>query len=213
MAQRVGASNSFLAGQFQHAAEMSFNKPGELFHPELRVAAMALCSFPVKNHFNPALAIGVQDPASSMDMHYNGTIMVSGVFFLPVSHEIDDHRATRPRRDRRYAFALPSGQSWSQAFMNAGGTAVQLALNGSTSVNNGQVWTAVGINRIGRVSWETRLGPEDGAWSSIGNGANFGPTWITRAADRLGRASPRIHRRVAATSRRPLPIPWSPSAR
>ena len=177
MAQRIGATNSFLAGQFQHAAEMSFNQVGNYVIPAAS-CCNGLVYFPVKNHFNPALAIGVQDN-QLMDMYYNGAIMYQEFLSYQYRQKSAVTEQPAPVEIGGYAFALPSSPSWSQAFLNAGGTAVQLALQGSTSINNGQYWTAVGINRIGRVNWETRLGPEDGAWSSIGNGANFGPTWIT----------------------------------
>jgi hypothetical protein len=177
MAQRIGTSNSFLAGQYQHAAEMSFSSVSKYALPST-ACCQGLMFFPVKNHFNPGLGIGVQD-TNLKDMHYNGTIMFQELMSYLYRTKSTIAEQPVPVEIGGYAFALPKGSSWSQAFVNAGGTAVQLALSGATSIQNSGYWTAVGINRIGRVNWETRLGPMDGSWNSLGNGANFGPTWIT----------------------------------
>ena len=177
MAQRVGASNSFLAGQYQHAAEMSFNSVSKYALPST-ACCNGLMFFATKNHFNPGLGIGVQD-TNLKDMHYNGTTMFQELMSYQYRTKSIIAEQRVPVEIGGFAFALPTGSNWSQAFIDAGGTAVQLALNGATTIQNSQYWTAIGINRIGRVGWETRLGPMDGAWSSLGNGANFGPTWIT----------------------------------
>ena len=180
MAQRVGSNNPFLAGQFQRAAMMSFNSVRNYLIPS-SACCNGLVYFPVKNHFDPSLGIGEQAQNGGAtawdDMQYNGSIQFQE--FQSYRQRVLSSVAEQPTPVEigGYAFSLPS--DWSQAFVDAGGTAVQLALTGATSQSNHQYWTVPGINRIGRVGWENRLGPMDGSWAYLGSGANFGPTWIT----------------------------------
>jgi len=62
-----------------------------------------------------------------------------------------------------------------------------IALNGDTTASNGNnyAWTSLGVNRFGRVNWDTRLGPSDGAYNiaaggtTQGFGVSFGPTRLS----------------------------------
>jgi hypothetical protein len=179
MAQRIGVSNTFLAGQYQHAAMMTFNSIGNYVIPS-GACCNGVMIYPTKAHWDPTLGYGQQySSVGGGDLGYDQDIQVNAFLSYLERHKSTVTEQPAPVEIGGYAFALPGGSNWSQAFVNAGGTATQIALAGSTSVNNGQVWTAIGINRIGRVGWETRLGPMDGSWNSIGNGANFAPTWIS----------------------------------
>jgi hypothetical protein len=53
------------------------------------------------------------------------------------------------------------------------------ALRGDTKMIFDHYWTSLGVNRISRVGWESRLGPSDGVRDSAsGRGITFAPTWM-----------------------------------
>jgi hypothetical protein len=176
MAQQIGASNPFLAGQFEHAAQMNFNQNGHWLNP-------ACCNgatfFPTKAHYNPTLSIG-QQYASGGDYGYNTQLMyfLAGSYLYRTASAITEQ--PMPSEIGGYAFATNSDFG-PQTLMAAGGTAVEAAMAGSTAYttfDNPTLWTALGIEKIGRVNWEARIGPADTGYPSLGTQVSFGPTWI-----------------------------------
>ncbi|HVR83551.1 MAG TPA: hypothetical protein VMU54_04520, partial [Planctomycetota bacterium] len=126
-----------------------------------------------KNKFDPALRVGYQ--TASQYSNYNGSILY---------HTAEAHHARRseipenpaPVEIGGYAFATDA--SFSAAFANAGGMAMEINLRGATSLVYDQYWTALGVVRLGRPGWDTRLGPSDGVRDTAsGTGISFAPTW------------------------------------
>ena len=175
MAQKFAGTNAFLAGQFQHAAMLNFNNVARWANPNLSGTF-----FIPKNHFNPTLQVGYQ--ANYQYMYNLDVAMAAAVSYTYRTKSVVVEQPC-PTEIGGYAFALPSGLSPSLnfAFANAGGTSVEISLNGATVVNNGQYWTAIGFLRIGRVNWETRLGPQGAGYFS-GNQVSFAPTWYNGSA-------------------------------
>ena len=172
MAQKFHASNSGLAQQFQRAAMLNWNglnrwanpqHPGTFFTP--------------KNHFNPASQIGYQGEYS---FRYNLDI----AFFNAVSYQnrIQNAVAEAPAPCEIGGFALrldnQAGSHLNYGFGNAGGTSMQVALQGATVIDTNQFWTAAGIVRVGRVNWETQLGAFNGYSINGGQAVSFAPTWF-----------------------------------
>ena len=170
MAQLTGASNPFLAGQFQRAAEMTFNGIGRFVNPNCCNSSMF---FITKNHYDPALRVSYQTASSG---EYNLSLMsgMAGAYVQRSKSVI----AEAPAPSEIGGFAFRTEADFNAALMNAGGTLAQINLQGQSGASDGNVWTALGINRINRVGWENRLGPSDG--SPYGSTqVSFGPTWIT----------------------------------
>jgi hypothetical protein len=180
MAQQVGVSDSFRAGQFQHGAMMNYNQYSKYSLPSAQCCSGSLF-FSMKNHFDVTLGIGTQF-AGAGDFGYNTQFMyfLALAYLNRINSAITEQPA--PFEIGGYAFATNSDFG-PQVVMNAGGTNIQLAMTGSTSLttfDHPTLWTAMGGERIGRVGWEDRLGPNAGVYTSgLGTQVSFGPTWIT----------------------------------
>jgi hypothetical protein len=171
MAEEAQARHdSWRAGQYRHAAELAFQNI-ERWHrsdPEWKGSF-----FVTKNKFDPALRVGYQ--TASQYSNYNGSIL------FHTAEAYHTRRSTIPESPAPveiggYAFATDS--SFSAAFANAGGMAMEIDLRGATGLVYNHYWTALGVVRLGRPGWDTRLGPSDGVReSSSGTGISFAPTW------------------------------------
>ena len=83
----------------------------------------------------------------------------------------------RPAPSEIGGYALTLDSEYSSVFANAGGLQVQANLRGQTAESSGNWWTPLGIVRISRTGWESRLGPSDGALTAEG-GVTFAPTFL-----------------------------------
>jgi hypothetical protein len=131
--------------------------------------------FITKNHFNPLLRVGYQN-ASQMT-NYTGALM----FHLAEMYEVRRGRKPAnlgrptPQEVGGYAFELDS--KFASVFADAGGLQMQINLRGETMETNDNWWTPLGVVRIARSGWETRLGPSDGAQTST-DAASFAPEFL-----------------------------------
>ncbi|HEY0708713.1 MAG TPA: hypothetical protein VGG33_18030, partial [Polyangia bacterium] len=76
-------------------------------------------------------------------------------------------------------YAFQTDDQFAGAFVNAGGMHLQIALRGQTSPAFGIYWTALGVSRLSRVDWDSRLGPSDGIRDErTGVGLSFAPTFL-----------------------------------
>ena len=126
-----------------------------------------------KNRFDPADRVGYQ--RASNYGNYNGAVMLHlAEAYLSRQHDIAERPA--PAEIGGYAFA--TGGKFASAVANAGGMQLFAALRGDTNLVYDHYWTALGIERFGRVDWDTRLGPSDGVRDAkSGQGVTFAPTW------------------------------------
>jgi hypothetical protein len=126
-----------------------------------------------KNRFDPASRVGYQR-ASNIG-NYNGAIMIHlAEAYLSRTSEIEEQPS--PCEIGGYAFATDS--KFASAVANAGGMQMFAALRGDTKLVYDHYWTSLGVNRVARANWETRLGPSDGVRDATsGMGVTFAPTW------------------------------------
>ena len=171
MAERSALKGeSYQAGQYRHAAMLSFNSIARWRRGD---GPWAGSFYVTKNHFDPAERVGYQ--AASNYCNYNGAVMLHlAAAWLARKTEIPEQPA--PVEIGGYAFA--TDQKFSSAVANAGGMQLFAALRGDPKQVYGRYWTSLGVNRLGRVKWDSRLGPSDGVRDAAkGAGVTFAPTW------------------------------------
>lgn len=128
--------------------------------------------FVTKNHFDPALRVGYQ--LASQYTNYNGALM----FHLAEAYNTRNSPVEeRPAPSEIGGYALRLDDEFSSAFANACGLQIQVNLRGQVSESSGNYWTPLGIVRIARSAWDTRLGPSDGALTAHG-GISFAPAFL-----------------------------------
>ena len=167
MAERARAAGDLeSAGRFRRAALLAFQSIQRWRRSDGKWAGSF---FVTKNHFDPTLRVGHQD--ASQYSNYNGSLMfhMAEAYHLRKS-EIAEQPA--PAEIGGYSFALD--REFSAAFANAGGMQVEANLRGQTTKTHGNFWTPLGIVRLARAGWDTRLGPADGALTEQG-GVSFAP--------------------------------------
>jgi hypothetical protein len=173
MANRAWAKgDKQLAGQFRRAAQLTFN---QLERWRRTDDPFAGSYFVTKNHFDPQLRLGYQK--ASQYSNYNGSLM----HHLAEAHELlnpDIPQQPAPVEIGGYAFQLDD--KFATAFANAGGMQLQFNLRADTELSSGNpnYWNALGLVRIGKTNWDTRLGPADGIRAGDTNlGVSFAPTF------------------------------------
>ncbi len=128
--------------------------------------------FITKNHFDPALRVGYQN--ASQYSNYTGSLMfhLAEMYRLAGGKYPADSELASPTEVGGYAVLLDP--QFATAFANAGGLQVQFNLRGETEETNENWWTPLGVVRIARAGWDTRLGPSDGAQTPVA-AASFAP--------------------------------------
>ena len=172
MAERAKQSgDARLAGQYRHAAMLSFKSIERWRRSD---GPWAGSYFVTKNRFDPAERVGYQ--TASNYGNYNGAVMLHlAEAYLARVTDIPEQPA--PVEIGGYAFA--TDPKFASAVADAGGMQLFAALRGDTQKVYDHYWTALGVERIGRVNWDTRLGPSDGIRDGkTGRGVSFAPTWI-----------------------------------
>jgi hypothetical protein len=165
----LSRSDPWVAGQFRHAAMLSFQNIGRWRRTD---GEWAGSHYVTKNHFDPALRVGYQ-PASQYS-NYNGSLMFHlAEAFHARATEIEE----RPAPAEIGGYAVRMDEKFASAFANAGGMQMQVNLRGQTSVTHANRWSPLGVVRFARTGWDTRLGPSDGALTTDGLGATFAPTF------------------------------------
>lgn len=202
--------DSWRAGQYRHAAELAFRNIERWRRSDPEWGGSF---FVTKNRFDPASRVGYQ--TASQYSNYNGSLLHhTAEAYHARTSEIPEHPA--PAEIGGYAFA--TDDSFAAAFANAGGMAAQIDLRGATKLVYDHYWTALGIVRLGRVGWDTRLGPSDGVRDAAsGEGVSFAPTWQEEGAwVRLAGVPDRYQGTFQARLSHPLlvrcSVTWSPRA-
>jgi hypothetical protein len=171
MAERAhAAGDEHTARQFRHAALASFKSIARWHRDD---GDWAGSFYITKNHFPPADRVGYQ--TASNYGNYNGAIMQHlGEAYLARRSEIGEEPS--PAEIGGYAFT--TDPKFASAVADAGGMQLFAALRGDTEVKYDHYWTTLGVVRMGRVNWDTRLGPSDGVRDAkSGRGVSFAPTW------------------------------------
>jgi hypothetical protein len=169
MAARTRRDDPLLAGQFRHAAMLAFQSIGRWRRED---GPWAGSYYVTKNRFDPTLRVGHQ-PASQYS-NYNGSLMFHlAEAYRACASDIEERPA--PAEIGGYAVAMDS--EFASAVANAGGMQMQVNLRGQTEETHGNRWTPLGVIRFGRLGWDTRLGPSDGALIAAG-GISFAPAFL-----------------------------------
>lgn len=170
MAERsMAAGDLESAGRFRRAAFLAFQNIQRWRRDD---GTWAGSFFVTKNHFDPELRVGYQD--ASQYTNYNGSLM----FHLAEAFGIHQSRIEElptPAEIGGYAFELDP--EYASAFANAGGMQIQVNLRGQIKESSGNFWTPLGLVRISRMGWDSRLGPSDGALTAAG-GISFAPEFL-----------------------------------
>jgi hypothetical protein len=163
-------NDAWLAGQFRHAAMLSFQSIGRWRRTD---GPWAGSYFVTKNHFDPELRVGYQ-PASQYS-NYNGSLMfhLAEAYHARVT-EIEE----RPAPSEIGGYAVEMDPQFASAFANAGGMQMQANLRGQATVTHENRWSPLGVVRFARPGWDTRLGPSDGALTTAGGGVTFAPAFL-----------------------------------
>lgn len=172
MAERAKrGGDTYRAGQYRHAAMLSFSSIRRWRRSD---GPWAGSFFVTKNHFDPAQRVGYQQ--ASNYGNYNGSVMLHlAEAYLACKSEIAEQPS--PAEIGGYAFATDA--KFASVIANAGGMQMFAALRGDTAKVYGRYWSALGIERFGRVNWDSRLGPSDGERdAATGRGVTFAPTWM-----------------------------------
>jgi hypothetical protein len=156
-----------LAGQYRRAAALGFESVQRWRRADGTYSV-------TKNHFDPADR--TRYAPYSHFTNYNGYMMyhmaenylrhVSSIPEQPAPNEIG-------------GYTLVSDREFATAVANAGGMQMQVSLRGSAASAYSQYWTALGVVRLGRTGWDSRLGPSDGVRETKhGLGVSFAPTFL-----------------------------------
>lgn len=173
MAERaVDQGKARLAAQYRRAALLSFQSIARWRRAD---PPWDGSFYITKNRFDPAERVGYQ--TASNYGNYNGAVMLHlAEAWLARRHEI----AEQPAPVEIGGYSVTADWGFGSVFANAGGMQVAANLRGDATGRYEHYWTALGVSRMGRVGWDTRLGPSDGArdWTSK-RGVSLGPTWKT----------------------------------
>jgi hypothetical protein len=180
MAERMHAEGNIeMAGIYRHAAMLSLSSINRWRRTD---PGWEGSYFITKNHFDPSLRVGYQ--LASQYSNYTGSLM----FHLAEAYNTRKTQVEeRPVPSEIGGYALRLDDEFSTAFANAGGMQVQMNLRGQVSESAGNYWTPLGVVRLSRSEWDTRLGPSDGALTSNA-GLTFAPVffengkWLRMAA-------------------------------
>jgi hypothetical protein len=214
LANRAAADGQAeLAGQCRRAAALTF---ANLERWRRADGKWAGSYYVTKNHFDPALRVGYQ--GASEYSNYNGSLMHHLAQAFSLQRAAIAERPA-PVEVGGYAFALDD--RFAAAFANAGGLQVQIDLRADTQLSsqNPDYWCALGVVRLGRAGWDTRLGPSDGGRNGgSGLGASFAPTfWADGHWQRLASLPQRYEGHFSVQSVHPLlvrcAVDWRPRGR
>lgn len=168
-AKRQG--DAWLAGQFRHAAMLSFQNIQRWRRSDGPWAGSYSIT---KNRFDPALRVGYQ--FASYYSNYSGSLM----FHLAEAwHARVNTIQEQPAPAEIGGYALATDPEFASIFANAGGLQMQANLRGQEAPSSGNRWTPLGVVRFARAGWDSRLGPSDGALTETG-GVSFAPEFFDR---------------------------------
>lgn len=159
------------AGQFRRAAILAFQNVQRWRRSD---GEWAGSYYVTKSRFAPDLRVGHQ-PASQYS-NYNGSFM----FHLAEAfHVRKSPIPERPTPSEIGGYALRLDPEFASAFANAGGMQIQANLRGQVEETHDNRWTPLGVVRLARAGWDTRLGPSDGALQADG-GVSFAPAFLEK---------------------------------
>ena len=151
------ASNPALAAQYQTNADLLFN--------DIAPYAQSDGSYSVtKNQYPATAAVGFQN--ASTISGYNADLLS----FTADAYQALINTPTLPNVPDKVqigGFVYTTPATFDTTVAAAGGTNLEIETSGrSTTLNGNQTWNALGVDRIGAVGLDARLGPADGVYSA-----------------------------------------------
>ena len=208
LAKLNASSNPALAAQYQTNADLLFN--------DIAPYAQSDGSYSVtKNQFPATSRVGFQN-ASTISGYNAGLLSFTADAYQALAHTPSLANTPDKVQVGGFVYALPA--TFATTVAAAGGTNVEIETTGRTDLLNGGTWNALGIDRIGAVGLDARLGPADGVYSaSSGLGITFAPEWNnngtwTRLADHPGNYHGTVTTQVASPTLTILTVVWAGGA-
>lgn len=169
--QSAAAGDLHRAGQYRRAAMLGFQSIQRWVRTDSPFEGAYSIT---KNHFPINERVGYQ-PASNWT-NYGGAVMVHlAEAWLTRKTDI----AEQPAPTEIGGFAVAMDPAFGSAVANAGGMQVFINLRGDVMPKYGSFWTPLGIVRLSRVGWDSRLGPSDGIYTREARGGiTLAPEWM-----------------------------------
>ena len=160
------------AGRYRRAAGLAFKSLMRWQRPD--------GSFWVtKNRFDPGERVGYSQ--ASFFTNYQGAIinhLVSAYNAATSGGGGGAAAAEQPAPAEIGGYVLATHPALAGAFAAAGGVQMQASLRGSVDVEKNQYWTTLGVNRISRAGWDSRLGNVEALRNDdTGVGVSLAPTF------------------------------------
>ncbi len=175
MARACREDDPQLAGRYRRAATLAHRSIQRWKRTD---GAWAGSFYVTKNHLDPEARVGYQ-PASQYS-NYNATI---ALHLAEAAEAVCDDVTPRPAPCEIGGYVLRAGPVFDCFAANAGGLHVFGNLRGDSVPKYGIFWTTLGVVRIARSGWDSRLGPSDGAFDGRSkSGVSIGPAWKTSRA-------------------------------
>ncbi|MEO7961209.1 MAG: discoidin domain-containing protein, partial [Ginsengibacter sp.] len=158
--------NKRLAGQYRHAAALSFQS-AQRWRQSNGLYSVT------KNQFDPYERNGYA--TYSFLTNYNGTMMfhMAENYFKNSAIIVEE-----PAPNEIGGYTLTSDYTLATAFANAGGMEMEASLRGATDLLYSRYWSSLGVVRFARPGWDSRLGPSDGIRDDNNIGVSFAPTFL-----------------------------------
>ncbi len=159
-----------LAARFHRAALLSYRS---ILRWKRTDPPWAGAFFVTKNRMDPEKRVGYQ-PASNYG-NYNGAVMyhLAEAANLPI-----ESLRQRPAPSEIGGYAFETDPRFGSAVANAGGMQLFFTLRGDAQPRYDVNWSVLGVVRLSRANWDSRLGPSDGYHDlKTGRAVSLCPAW------------------------------------
>lgn len=155
------------AGAYRRAADLALQSVERFEQPDGSQTVL-------KNQYDPSLRVGFARYNSWSNSNASQAYRFATIYQLRRGATTRPPEAPTPAEIGGYA--LNTDSAFATAFADAGGLQLETSLRGSTEQTHGRYWSTLGITRISRPGWDSRLGPGDGQRDSgTGRAVSFAP--------------------------------------
>jgi len=167
-AEQEGKSD--LAAAFHRAALLSYRS---ILRWKRETTPWTGAFFVTKNRMDPGQRVGYQ-PASNYG-NYNGAVM----YHLAEAANLSiASLRQQPAPTEIGGYAFETDQRFGSAVANAGGMQLFFTLRGDAKPRYETNWSVLGVVRLSRINWDSRLGPSDGYHDlKTGRAVSLCPAW------------------------------------
>lgn len=156
-------------GEFRKATDLAFESVHRWWREDAPWQGMLSIT---KNHLPPEDRVGYQN--ASQVTNYTG----ANLYHLMETYHVLQAVTVAPAARIEKAPVDIAPDDFGSAVINVGDLQIFINLRGDTVPKYGKYWTPLGVARISRAGWDSRLGPSDGAVDDRGRlGVSLAPTW------------------------------------